>query len=80
MIRTTNQQTFALEIEKFVKERDLSYIEAICEFCKEKGLDIESIPKLVGPQLKAKIENEAVDLNLFGKNSKIKKKKTLPFL
>ncbi len=70
-----NAHNFSQEIEKAVKDRELTYIEAICEFCKQSGLEVESVPRLLTPQIKAKIESEAIDLNMFKKKKRGKKLK-----
>jgi histidinol phosphatase-like PHP family hydrolase len=58
-------KTFALNIERLVANTDYNYIEAIVEYCKQTGLEIEVASTLINANLKSKIENNAMDLNLL---------------
>jgi hypothetical protein len=60
---------FAKEIDKLVSETDYNYIEAIIEYCKKTGLEIEVASTLVNANLKAKIESDAVDFNMLKNKS-----------
>jgi hypothetical protein len=46
-------------------------MDAICNHCKESGLEIEVSATLISAALKAKIKLEAQDLNLLKKTSKL---------
>jgi len=56
---------FAKAIESLVANTDYNYIEAIVEYCKDTGLEIEVAASLVNSNLKAKLTNDALDLNLL---------------
>jgi len=56
---------FAKAIESLVAETDLNYLEAIVEHCKTTGLEIEVAATLVNSNLKAKIQNDAIDNNML---------------
>jgi hypothetical protein len=56
---------FAKSIEGMVANTDYNYIEAIVEHCKETGLEIEVAASLINQNLKAKIENDAMNNNLL---------------
>jgi len=58
-------QKFAKEIEKIVSGTDYNYIEAIVEYCKQTGLEIEVAATLVNANLKSKLTADAMDLNLL---------------
>ena len=60
---------FAKEIDKLVSETDQNYIEAITEYCKKTGLEIEVAATLVNANLKSKIENDAMENNLLKNKS-----------
>lgn len=62
---------FAKAIEKMVAETDYNHIEAIVEYCKETGLEIEVASSLVNSNLKAKIEADAQDLNMLPKTARL---------
>lgn len=69
-LKLHTQLTFARDIEKIVRENDLGYWEAICEYMDANNIEPESIPKLLSQQLKAILEEETSSLNLInrGKN------------
>jgi hypothetical protein len=56
---------FAKAIESLVASTDYNYIEAIVEHCKQTGLEIEVAATLCNSNLKAKLENDALDNNLL---------------
>ena len=56
---------FAKAIETMVSSTDYNYIEAIVEHCKQTGLEIEVAASLINQNLKAKIENDAMNNNLL---------------
>ena len=56
---------FSLAIEEMVADTDYNYIEAIVEYCKETGLEIEVAATLISANLKAKIESNAMDNNML---------------
>ena len=62
-----NPKKFMRDIEIYVKRYDISYLEAIMQYCEENNLEIESVPKLVGNPLKEKLEAEAIKLNFLPK-------------
>lgn len=60
---------FAKSIESIVAKTDFNYIEAIVEYCKDTGLEIEVAATLVNSNLKAKLASDAMDLNLLKEKS-----------
>lgn len=56
---------FSLAIEEMVSDTDYNYIEAIVEYCKETGLEIEVAATLISANLKAKVESDAMDNNML---------------
>jgi hypothetical protein len=56
---------FAKSIDALVANTDYNYIEAIVEHCKATGLEIEVAATLINANLKAKIENDAMDNNML---------------
>jgi len=55
---------FAKSIEEYVANTKYNYIEAIVEYCKTTGLEIEVAATLINSNLKSKIENVALDNNM----------------
>ena len=65
-----NSKEFSLKIESIVRQKRISYMDAILEFCKETDVDPGTIGKLVSKSLKEKLKVEALDLKLLkGSNS-----------
>tara|TARA_B100001939_G_C16928167_1_gene612714 strand:+ start:1555 stop:1818 length:264 start_codon:yes stop_codon:yes gene_type:complete len=67
------QDKFTNDIEVLVKENSgMNYIEAICLYCEENNIEIESIVKLITKPLKEKLKCNATNLNYLKKTSKAK--------
>jgi len=62
---------FSLYIEGKVAAQDISYMEAIIQYCEEVDIDIESISKLINQSLKDRVQIEAEDGNYFKKRGKL---------
>lgn len=62
---------FARAIEELVASTDYNHIEAITEYCKKTGLEIEVAATLVNSNLKSKLEADAQDLNLLPKTARL---------
>jgi len=56
---------FAYAIDTMVANSDYTYLEAIVEYCKETGLEVEVAASLINSGLKAKIESQAMDQNML---------------
>ena len=56
---------FARAIDGLVANTDYNYIEAIVEYCKQTGLEIEVAATLVNANLKSKLTADVMDLNLL---------------
>ncbi len=64
-----NSKKFALIIEGIVKDKRMSYMDAVLEYCKENDIDTASVGPLINKALKEKIKEEAEKLNLVEKSS-----------
>jgi Phage late-transcription coactivator len=62
---------FSMLIEQMAVEKHLGLMDAICHHCKETGLEIEIAASLISSALKARIRDEAQDLNLLKKSSRL---------
>ena len=60
---------FAKEIDNLVSKTDYNYIEAIIEYCRKTGLEIEVASTLINSNLKSKIECNAIEFNLLKNKS-----------
>ena len=56
---------FAMAIESMVANTDYNYIEAIVEYCKKTGLEVEVAESLINQNLKSKIECDAMNNNML---------------
>lgn len=65
MFKTANE--FSLYIEEMVRDRKLSYMEAVLEYCEQNYLEPSDISKLINQSLKDKIEMEFRELNYLPK-------------
>ena len=63
MIETPNK--FALIIENMVKEKKISYIDSILEYCKDNEIDPSNTKSMINKNIKEKIAYEAHNLNML---------------
>ena len=56
---------FAFIIENMVKEKKISYIEAILEYCKTHEIDPSNTKSMINKTLKEKVAYEAQNLNML---------------
>ena len=63
---------FSIEIEKLVKNSNglITYIEAVVTYCQDKGIELETVPKLLSKPLKERLKHEAQRLNYMKAPSK----------
>lgn len=64
-----NSKKFSLIIEGIVKEKKITYMDAVVSYCEKNDIDPSSIGPLVNKSLKEKIKEEAEKLNLVEKSS-----------
>jgi len=65
-------QKFAMEIETIVAEQNLNYIDAICQYCENNEIEVESVSKLISKPLKERLKYDAINLNFMKKTSRAK--------
>jgi hypothetical protein len=56
---------FALIVENIVKDKKISYIEAILDYCKDNEIDPANARSMINKTLKEKIAYEAQNLNML---------------
>ena len=56
---------FAFIIENMVKEKKISYMDAILEYCKTHEIDPSNTKSMINKTLKEKIAYEAQNLNML---------------
>ena len=69
MLKVRSSKEFTKEIEKLATTSDMTYIDAIVQYCQDKDLDIESVSGLISPILKEKLQYEAENLNMIPKTT-----------
>ena len=57
------KEKFAEDIEYLVRDTDMNYIDAIVDYCTTKGLELESVGKLMSKPLREKVKRDADVLN-----------------
>ena len=62
---------FSLMIEEMAIRLRCTRMDAILHLCKESGLEVEVASTLISSALKSKIREEAQELNLIKKTSKL---------
>ena len=58
-------------IENLVQQTRMTYIDAVMHYCEENKLEPETAGKMIGRKLKQNIQDEAEDLHLIQRTSKL---------
>jgi hypothetical protein len=64
-------KNFSMMVEELANKLRCNRMDAILQHCKETGLEVEVASTLISAALKAKIKEEAQELNLIKKSSKL---------
>ena len=70
-IKMNNSMIFMDNIEKLVQKTNMTYIDAVMHYCEENKLEPETAGKMIGGKLKQNIQDEAENLHLIEKTSKL---------
>lgn len=62
---------FSLLVEECVKDKRISYMDAILDICERNNIEPEDVRKFVSPIIKGKLEAEAMSLNLLPRTNAI---------
>ena len=60
---------FSVLIDEKVKQKSMSHMDAVLEYCEEKNLESDQINHLISRSLKEKIRVDAEAVNLMPKSS-----------
>ena len=71
MLDLLTSHKFSIMIEELVKEKRLSYMDAIVWWCEKNEMEIESAAKLCNGVIKEKIRYEAQELNFMEKPARL---------
>jgi len=66
-----NSMVFMENIENLVQKTNMTYIDAVMHYCEENKLEPETAGKMIGGKLKQNIQDEAEDLHLIQRTSKL---------
>ena len=69
MFNTANE--FSLYIEQIVRDKRITYMDAVLEYCKENYLEPDDIASLINKSLKDKIEMDFRELNYLPKQAQL---------
>ena len=64
-------KTFSLNIENIVKDKNITHMEAVLWYCKNEGIEPDTVSNLLSKGLKQKIEANARDLNFLPKQAQL---------
>ena len=62
---------FSTKIAEMAEESNLSIMDAIVGYCEQTGMEIDVASTLISSALKSKIREEAQELNLLKKSSRL---------
>lgn len=67
----TTLAEFTEEVQKLVKQGNITHLDAIVAWCEQRGVDVEQVIPLVKKSqvIKAKLESESSELNLIEKSN-----------
>jgi len=69
MFKSSNE--FSLHIEEIVRDKKITYMDAVLEYCKENYLEPDDVASLINKSLKDKIEMDFRELNYLPKQAKL---------
>lgn len=69
MFKSSND--FSMYIESIVRDKHISYMDAILQYCKENFIEPSDVAKLVNKSLKDKLEVNFQDDGYLPKNAKL---------
>jgi len=70
-VKMNNSIRFMANIEELVQRTKMTYIDAVVHYCEENKLEPETAGKMVGGKLKQNVQDEAEDLHLIPRTSKL---------
>ena len=64
-------KTFSMNIENVAKEKNITHMEAVLDYCKRNDLEPDTVGNLISKSLKEKIEANARDLNYLPRQAQL---------
>lgn len=66
-----NSTEFSLHIESIVKEKNLSHMDAVLDYCKNNQIEPDDVSRLISKSLKEKIESDFMELGFIPKRASL---------
>jgi hypothetical protein len=60
-----NSKEFSLMIESIVKEKRVTYMDAVVDYCEKNDIDLTTVNPMINKVLKEKIKSEAINLRMI---------------
>lgn len=64
-----NASSFSMYIETYAREKSMSYMDAVLQYCQETYVDPEDIKHLINKSLRDKIEVDMIEANMLPKRA-----------
>jgi hypothetical protein len=64
-------KTFSINIENLAKEKNITHMEAVLDYCRRNNLEPDTVGSLISKSLKDKIEANARELNFLPRQAQL---------
>ena len=64
-------KTFSINIENLAKEKNITHMEAVLDYCRRNNLEPDAVGSLISKSLKDKIEANARELNFLPRQARL---------
>ena len=64
-------KTFSINIENLAKEKNITHMEAVLDYCRRNNLEPDTVGSLISKSLKDKIEASARELNFLPRQAQL---------
>ena len=64
-------KTFSINIENLAKEKNITHMEAVLDYCRRNNLEPDTVGSLISKSLKDKIEANARELNFLPRQARL---------
>ena len=64
-------KTFSINIENLAKEKNITHMEAVLDYCQRNNLEPDTVGRLISKSLKDKIEANARELNFLPRQAQL---------
>ena len=71
LMTLNTSKTFSMNIENLVKEKNITHMEAVLDYCKRNEVEPDTVGNLISKSLKEKIEANARDLNFLPRQAQL---------